>query len=87
MPARGPKWNTQKLQNLSDCWTFTLIYIRATQEYLLLALSGFLEEGRQRKPVKSSSKKKNLWYCRELERIFISSEPFWRKVKQSAATE
>jgi len=31
-------------------------YIRTKQKYLLLALSGFLEEGRQRKAERSSSK-------------------------------
>ena len=31
-------------------------YIRSTQEHLLLALSGFLEDGRQRKAARSSSK-------------------------------
>ena len=52
------------------------------------ALSGFLEEGRQRRAERSSSKiKRNLWYCREFERIFMSSEPVCMKVKQSAATE
>lgn len=48
-------------------------------------MSGFFEEGRHRRLERSSSKKKNLWYCREFERIFINSEPFCMKVRQSAA--
>lgn len=58
---------------------------KTTQDHLLLALSGFLEEGRHRRLERSSSRKKNLWYCLEFERIFINSEPFCINVRQSAA--
>jgi len=53
MTARRPKWNTKKgfYKIRQD-----IKYIRTKQEYLLLALSGFLEDGRQRKAERSSSK-------------------------------
>lgn len=59
--------------------------VTTAQVNLLLAFSGFLEEGRHRRLERSSSRKKNRWYCREFERIFISSEPFCMNVRQSAA--
>lgn len=77
-----PKWNGI-YKNINCHIRHTCI--KSTQKYLLLAFSGFLEDGRHRRPVRSSSKKKNLWYCLEFERIFINSEPFCMKVKQSAA--